>query len=819
MSSSSPLSALPSSPLSTLSSPPVSPTPSTDNQEVTQLHNEHEDCFKSNQHRKLGRIALSYLDTHEGCFIYDNAPTPKATGRNSARKKVPSFNTSTPLNGHGAEGVFTSPTWDANNSEICFRDCVQPQPQQQQQREERFSLEPTLGSDEAFHKPRNLWGRFAGGGDKAAGKSERPKIQKGGSYDTKSRGASSEEEDSLREAGENDLFAQEVGLMFSMDDGDTITDENLYAQSLSQSMSRGQSLSFSKSFADTASHRPPPNRLQGLSQGLRRVVSMHRHVENDDEDSVGNNNYIQNTKYAVGPQLHQLAPDVDSIGIPKGDVSIHTSGQSTTLSNKIPSNAKMILGYKNARKNRTQAAPKAGENQALQLVTGDNPISAEEMEKRLREIAGQLNADWREPSFMPPALARRLRDFQFARAKRTKRYGVSRPWGILGLYDHLSGVKVDVEWAENAAWRRQNNQPYLTWGDFEKAKNKGLKSPLFTHLTVSVCTAMMIASLQLNGWRFEPLAVNPMIGPSAETLLKLGAKDSYLIVDELEVWRLVSPMVLHAGLIHFFLNMFALWFVGRAIEQIHGFFAAVVQFVVPAIGGTILSAIFLPEYITVGASGGIFGLIGGCVSDIFMNWNLLFNQFVNEKGTRLSHARVLLVLAIDIVVNCLIGLTPFVDNFTHLGGMLYGFLCGLGTIQLVAPKFFQKDSADSPSCCSKSKHFFFRFFGLIVSLSGIVVSSLVLMTGDGETNPCPSCTYMSCIAFPPWTGQGDKWWYCDDCARTTATGTMENGIFSSLNVTCPNGKHEVLMVAESWPQDELGLEGMLPMLCREHCLW
>lgn len=54
-----------------------------------------------------------------------------------------------------------------------------------------------------------------------------------------------------------------------------------------------------------------------------------------------------------------------------------------------------------------------------------------------------------------------------------------------------------------------------------------------------------------------------MIGPSADTLLRLGAKDTYLIVIEAEIFRLVSPMVLHAGLIHFFLNMFALWFVGK----------------------------------------------------------------------------------------------------------------------------------------------------------------------------------------------------------------------------------------------------------------
>ena len=40
-----------------------------------------------------------------------------------------------------------------------------------------------------------------------------------------------------------------------------------------------------------------------------------------------------------------------------------------------------------------------------------------------------------------------------------------------------------------------------------------------------------------------------------------------------------------------------------------------------------------------------------------MNWGLLFNEFVNERGARLSHAKVLIVLLLDIVLNCLIGLT------------------------------------------------------------------------------------------------------------------------------------------------------------------
>ena len=84
-----------------------------------------------------------------------------------------------------------------------------------------------------------------------------------------------------------------------------------------------------------------------------------------------------------------------------------------------------------------------------------------------------------------------------------------------------------------------------------------------------------------------------MIGPSAQTLIRMGAKDTNLIVNEGEPWRLLTSTVLHAGLVHYFINMLALWFVGKAIETSHGTVAAAILFILPAVGGCILSAIFL----------------------------------------------------------------------------------------------------------------------------------------------------------------------------------------------------------------------------------
>ena len=281
---------------------------------------------------------------------------------------------------------------------------------------------------------------------------------------------------------------------------------------------------------------------------------------------------------------------------------------------------------------------------------------------QLRLLAGQLSSDWKSS----PALARRLRDFQFAQDKRRQKYGDERPWGILGLYDHLSAILIDVEWAEDAAWRRANGQPYLAWADFDEAKKGRENRPYFTYFLLAVCTGVLMASIVVNGWKVEPLDQNPMIGPSAETLILMGAKDTQLIVDSNEGWRLVTAMGLHAGLVHFFINMLALWFVGAAIEMSHGWMAAMVIFIFSAVGGTILSAIFLPQYITVGASGGIFGFIGACLADIIMNWKLLFSDFVTENGKKHRHVMVVVFLLLDIGLNSIIGLTPFVDNFTRM---------------------------------------------------------------------------------------------------------------------------------------------------------
>ena len=45
----------------------------------------------------------------------------------------------------------------------------------------------------------------------------------------------------------------------------------------------------------------------------------------------------------------------------------------------------------------------------------------------------------------------------------------------------------------------------------------------------------------------EPMSVNPMVGPSVQTLISCGAQLTELITECNQAWRMVTPMFMHAG--------------------------------------------------------------------------------------------------------------------------------------------------------------------------------------------------------------------------------------------------------------------------------
>ncbi len=89
-----------------------------------------------------------------------------------------------------------------------------------------------------------------------------------------------------------------------------------------------------------------------------------------------------------------------------------------------------------------------------------------------------------------------------------------------------------------------NYNRYIRWIDYVQSKRRGSNRPVFVYSILFACTVTLIASIGINGWKFESFSLNPSFGPSAETLVVMGAKESSLIVNDYQIWRLVTPMFL-----------------------------------------------------------------------------------------------------------------------------------------------------------------------------------------------------------------------------------------------------------------------------------
>jgi membrane associated rhomboid family serine protease len=164
------------------------------------------------------------------------------------------------------------------------------------------------------------------------------------------------------------------------------------------------------------------------------------------------------------------------------------------------------------------------------------------------------------------------------------------------------------------------------------------------------------------------------------TLIAFGAKTNTLLRSG-EWFRLITPIFIHAGLLHLLLNSYALWVVGTQVEKLYGsarFLAIYLLSGVGGVAGSYFGQIFMDksDSPSVGASGAIFGLFG-----VLAVFGFRYRREMPPAIRRAMTAGVLPV----IVVNLFIGFSiPFIDNSAHIGGLLTGAALTL-IIPYIAP--------------------------------------------------------------------------------------------------------------------------------------
>lgn len=140
----------------------------------------------------------------------------------------------------------------------------------------------------------------------------------------------------------------------------------------------------------------------------------------------------------------------------------------------------------------------------------------------------------------------------------------------------------------------------------------------------------------------------------------VGAKINQLIMQG-QVWRLITPILLHGSILHMGFNMYALFMIGPGLEKKYGVWPFIGLYLVGGLWGNTLSFLLSPNP-SLGASTAIFGLIAAQGVYVYMNRHLLGPS-----------ARPMLTnIAMVIIVNLMLGLSPGIDNWGHLGGLLGG---------------------------------------------------------------------------------------------------------------------------------------------------
>lgn len=207
------------------------------------------------------------------------------------------------------------------------------------------------------------------------------------------------------------------------------------------------------------------------------------------------------------------------------------------------------------------------------------------------------------------------------------------------------------------------------WNPYDKVSPAGRKFVRdllrFPSVTVGIIVTLVLFYLWMGsqGWQLN------WFFPSRwgyGVAIAFGALEPDLVRAG-EWWRLFTAALLHGSNMHLFVNCFMLYQLGRLAENIFGRMGLFVLFVGAAVTGCLFSA-FVGGHMSVGASGGVMGLVGACIA-----FGLRHRKRIPEFLRSLFGSTLYFYAALVL----LMGVFPSVDGWGHAGGALGGALLGL----------------------------------------------------------------------------------------------------------------------------------------------
>ncbi|CAN5697043.1 rhomboid family intramembrane serine protease [soil metagenome] len=143
-----------------------------------------------------------------------------------------------------------------------------------------------------------------------------------------------------------------------------------------------------------------------------------------------------------------------------------------------------------------------------------------------------------------------------------------------------------------------------------------------------------------------------------------GSLVGFLVPDE--PWRLVTSGFLHDGIFHLGLNMWALWILGRILEQALGRGRFLALYFTSLMGGSLGVMLLDGRSVTVGASGALFGMLAALI------------LVARDNKMDLMRSGLLPILGLNLLITFAI---PGISIGGHIGGLVAGGVAGLAFIE------------------------------------------------------------------------------------------------------------------------------------------
>jgi membrane associated rhomboid family serine protease len=179
-------------------------------------------------------------------------------------------------------------------------------------------------------------------------------------------------------------------------------------------------------------------------------------------------------------------------------------------------------------------------------------------------------------------------------------------------------------------------------------------TPVLVMINLAVFVAMAVSAHRLQGFGLA-------------FLISWGANFGSFTVNG-QWWRLLTALFVHLSLIHLLLNVWALWNVGRLAERLYGTGIFLFLYFASGLLGSLASVAWLPNNVSVGASGAIFGILGAHLAFLAHR-----DSGIPRQVFRAHWFSTLLFVLFNLIQGAL---SPGVDNAAHVGGLLGGFVLG-----------------------------------------------------------------------------------------------------------------------------------------------